>query len=89
MAVDSPRGEDAFSKAIFTWTPNVIHDFVATFFDDRFANARCDCVECFVPGCALPLSFAAFACAFEWIKNSIGVGNLVDQDYLRTFVLGQ
>jgi hypothetical protein len=49
-----------------------------TVLDDRVAIARGECVECFVPGGAFPLSFAAFAGAFEWIKNAIGIGYLVE-----------
>src|SRR6185369_5985682 len=47
--------------------------------DDRIANALCECVECFVPGRAFPFSFAAFACTFEWIKNAIWIGYLVQR----------
>src|ERR1041384_7502272 len=78
MAIDAPRGEDAFSETVFTRTADVIHDFLSTIFDDRFANASSECVECFVPGGAFPFSFAASACALEWIKNTIGICYLVE-----------
>src|ERR1044072_5063197 len=46
--------------------------------DDRIANAPRECVECFVPRRAFPFSFATFACAFEWEKNAIGIGYLIE-----------
>ena len=78
MPVDSPRRENAFGEAVFAGTSDVIHDLVPTIFDDGVANARGDRVECFVPGGAFPFSFATFSGAFEWIKNAIGIGYLVE-----------
>ena len=78
MAVDFPRSEDAFCEAVFTRTTHVIHDLVSTLFENRVANASGDGVECFVPRCAFPLSFATLAGAFEGIKNAIGICYLVE-----------
>src|SRR5689334_13387149 len=78
VTIDTPRREDALSKTVFTRPADVIHDLLSTVFDDRFANARGERVECFVPGRAFPLSFAAFASAFEWIKNAIRICYLVE-----------
>ncbi len=83
VTVNAPGGEDAFGETIFTGPPDVIHDLVATIFDDRFANSRGDVVERFVPGGAFPFSFAAFAGALERIKNAIGIVNLIER--CRTF----
>src|ERR1043165_3226173 len=78
MAVDAPRCEDAFSETVLTGTTDVIHDLVTAIFDDGVANACGDRVEGFVPGGALPISFAAFAVAFEWIQDAVGIGYLVE-----------
>src|SRR6185369_2948133 len=78
MTVDSPRRENAFRKTIFPGTTNVIHHFVAAILDDGFANTFGDGVEGFIPRGLLPLSGAAFARAFEWIKNTIRIGYLVE-----------
>ena len=78
MAINSPGGEDAFGETIFTGTPDVIHDLVAAVLDDRFTNARGDVVKRRVPTDAFPFAFAAFAGALEWIKNAIGIVNLVE-----------
>ncbi len=56
----------------------MIHDLVTTVFDNRIANTRGDGVECFVPRCAFPFSFATLTGAFEWIKNAIGICYLVE-----------
>jgi len=57
----------------------VIHDFIPSILDDRFANPRRDIVKGRVPGGALPFAFAAFAGALEWIKNAIGIMYLVER----------
>src|SRR6185369_8589436 len=83
MTVNSPRGENAFCKAVFTRTAHVIHHFVPAILDDGFANTLGDGVERFIPGRLIPLSRASFASAFEWIKNAIGISYLVE--CCRTF----
>src|SRR5690349_18405767 len=79
MTVNAPRRENAFSETVFAGTTDVIHDFVTTVFDDCVANAFSENVECFVPGGAFPFTFAAFARAFEWVKDAIGIGYLVER----------
>ena len=77
VTVNAPRRENAFGESIFAGTPDVIHDFVATIFDDRFANAGSDIVEDSIPIDAFPFTFAAFARALQGIKNTIGIGDLI------------
>src|SRR6185436_7400635 len=77
MTVDSPRCENAFSESIFTRTTDVIHDLVPAILNDCFADASRNVVERFVPGRLFPLAFAAFAGAFERIKDAIRIVNLV------------
>src|SRR5687767_3846782 len=83
VPVDSPRGKNAFRETVFAGTAHVVHDLLTAVFDDRFANAPGERVECLVPRGAFPASFAAFPAAFEWIQNSIGIGYLVERR--RTF----
>ena len=78
MTVNSPRGENAFRETVFARSADVVHDLMATVFDDRVANARGDRVECFFPCGAFPLSGAAFSSALQWIKNAIRIGYLVE-----------
>src|SRR4030095_16972454 len=56
----------------------VVDDFVAAVFDERIANFGCEGVEHFVPGCALPLPFAARTNALQRKEYAFGVVNLVD-----------
>src|SRR6185436_6252067 len=83
VTVDAPGRENAFGETVFAGATNVIHDLLTTVFDDGFANACGDRVECFVPSGLLPLAGASFAGAFEWMKNAIGIGYLVERR--RTF----
>src|SRR6476620_8835466 len=78
MTVNTPGSEDAFGEAILARATDVIHDFVAAIFHDRFTNARRDIVKRGVPGCLFPFSGAAFTGALEWKKNAIGIVNLVE-----------
>jgi len=61
-------------ETIFAGTADVIHDFVATFLDDRFAEMRAaivlsassQVVCSHFPSPRLPARF-------EWMKNAIGI----------------
>src|SRR5438046_7486505 len=77
MTIDSPRGENSFRESIFARPSDVIHDFVATIFNDRFADPRSDLIEHFIPAYAFPFSFSAFSGALQWIKNAIRIRYLV------------
>ena len=77
VTIDSPRREDAFCESIFAGAADVIHDLVFPILADGFADATGEGVECFIPGGAFPFTFAAFAGAFERVKDAIGIGDLV------------
>ena len=79
VTVYAPRGEDPFGETIFTRTPDVIHDLPSAIFHDRFANACGDIVKRCIPGSLFPFALTAFAGALEWIKNAIGILNLVER----------
>jgi hypothetical protein len=79
VAVNSPGSENAFCETIFARPPDVIHDLMTAVFHDRFANARGENVENFVPRCLFPFPFTAFTRAFQWIENAIGIGDLVER----------
>src|ERR1051326_193006 len=79
VTVDAPGGENAFRKSIFTGPADVIHDLAFAILNDRFANATRKIVEHLIPTDAFPFSFATLSRSFEWIKNSIGIGNLIQR----------
>src|SRR6185503_16104953 len=78
VPVDSPRRKDAFGETIFTGTPDVIHDLLATIFDNRFPDLSGEFIEHFVPTSLHPFPFAAFSGAFERVQNAIRIVDLVE-----------
>src|SRR5204863_8943721 len=78
MSVDAPGLKDAIYIPIVAGTAYVIDDFIAPIFDQRIPNPCCERIEHFVPGCALPLPFAALAHASERAKDAFGIVDLVD-----------
>jgi hypothetical protein len=68
----------AIDVAVVTGAAHVIYDFIATVFDQRIADLGRERVKHFVPGGALPLSFAARADSFEWKENALRIMKLVD-----------
>src|SRR5690349_11022880 len=83
MTIDAPCREDAFRESIFTGTPDVIHDFVTTIFDDRFTDSRREIIEDCIPTHLLPISCAAVADPFQRIEYSIRIIDLIQRR--RTF----
>ena len=83
MTVHAPRGKNAFRESILTGSPDVIHDFIATIFDDRFPNSGGKIIEHFIPTDAFPFAFAAFSRALQRIKNAIRIVDLIERR--RTF----
>ena len=77
VTINTPRSEYPFGKAILAGSADVVHDLVATFFNDCFSDSCRDRIERFIPGGAFPLSFAAFARPFQWIKDAIWISYLV------------
>src|SRR6185436_16816519 len=79
VAVDAPGMKNPLMiKQLMAGPADMIHDLVAPFFLQRFAHARSDVVEYFVPGRAFPFAFAALANAFQRIANPFGVGYLIE-----------
>src|ERR1044071_2567340 len=79
MTVDSPRRENSFRESILAGAPDVIHDFAAAIFNNRFANSCSQIVEDLVPTYAFPISCTTFPDAFERIENSIGIVDLIQR----------
>src|SRR5438874_222779 len=77
VTVNTPGGEYAFSETVFARPPNVVHDLIASIFNDRFPNARCNIVKRCVPGGLFPFTLAAFAGTLQRIKNAIGIMDLI------------
>src|SRR5205085_1975433 len=64
-------------------TSNVIHDLVLPAILQSAADLVGEIVEHFVPGNALPLSFAALSGALQGIQNALRIVDLIDGG--RTF----
>src|SRR6516164_1515171 len=58
-------------------TADVIDDFVAPPLNQRRTNPGSKIVKHFAPGNLLPFALTALASALEWIKNTLGVIDLV------------
>src|SRR6266404_1305301 len=79
VPVDAPRLEHSVDVAVVTGTAYVIDDLIAAILDQCVANLFGERVEDFVPGCSLPLAFAAGADSFEREENSLRIVKLIDR----------
>ena len=79
VAVHAPSRENSLRESIFARPPNVIHDLVATIFDNRLANPRRNIIKRLVPTDAFPFSFAPFASALQRVKNAIWIVDLIQR----------
>ncbi len=80
VAVDAPGVKNSLViEQLMSRPADVIHDLIAAIFLERFAYARRNVVEHFIPSNALPFAFAAFADAFERIANAFRVGDLIER----------
>src|SRR6266478_3912513 len=77
VPVNTPSGEDALGKTVFTGPADVIHDLVTTLLNDCFANATGNVIQRVIPTYSFPLAFTAFARALKRIKNAIRIGDLI------------
>src|SRR6202163_365403 len=85
VAVDAPRLRGAIHKVVLSGASYVIHDFFATIFLKRFADARAESLQHFVPRCPRPLSAPSRPRPLHRIQNAIGIMNLSDRSRpLRT-----
>src|SRR3954463_12995865 len=78
VAIDAPRLQHAFNIAFVARPANVIDDFVAAIFFERFADSACDRFQRFLPGDPLPLACAAVAYSLERMQDAVGVVDLID-----------
>src|SRR5438132_12306874 len=78
VTIHAPRTQYALHVAIVSRPPNMVHHFVAAVFDNSCANFGSECFQCLIPGCTLPLAFAALACTLQRIENALRVIDLVN-----------
>src|SRR6266481_6630238 len=79
VAVDAPRLRGAIHKVVLPGASHVIHDFFAAIFLKRFADARAESLQHFVPRSPRPLPAPAWPRPLHWIKDAIGIMNLSDR----------
>src|SRR5271156_2851469 len=79
VAVDSPCLQRALHDEVVPRTAHVVHHFFAAIFLKRFAYARAESLQHFVPRSSRPLSAAARAGTLHRIKDAIGIMNLGDR----------
>src|SRR3982750_1438936 len=79
MSINAPRGQNAFRESIFAWAADVIHDLLSPLFDVGFSDSAGDVIKRLVPTHLFPTPPAATSCALQWMKNAIGVMNLIQR----------
>src|SRR5215471_13065082 len=78
MPVHSPCSKHAFHITIVAWSSDMIHDFVATVFDDGSSDFGGECIQYLIPGGAFPFALATFATTFQRVEDTFGIVDLVD-----------
>src|SRR6266568_29162 len=78
MPIYAPGTQHAFHVAIVPRAPDMIHDLVATVFNDSCADFGGECIQYLIPGGAFPFALATFACAFQGVEDAFGIIDLVD-----------
>src|SRR6266516_7739934 len=78
MPIYAPCAKHSLHIAVVAGASNMIHDLVATVFDDGCADLVGKCVQHLVPGSALPFSLATFACTFQRVEDAFRIMYLVD-----------
>src|SRR5713226_3216470 len=79
VAVDAPCLRSPIHKVILSWASHVIHDFFATIFLKRFADARAESLQHLVPRSPRPLPAPARPRPPHRIKDAVGIMNLSDR----------
>src|SRR6516162_6555855 len=78
MPIYAPCAKHALHIAIVARASNMIHNLVATVFDDGSAYFGSESVQHLVPGGAIPFPLATFATTFQRVENAFRVIDLVD-----------
>src|ERR1700716_3521400 len=85
VTVDAPRLRGAIHEVVLSGASHVVHDFFATIFLKRFADARTESLQHLVPRSPRPLPAPARPRALHRIQNAIRIMNLRDRGWpLRT-----
>src|SRR5882762_1699465 len=79
VAVDAPRLRGAIHKVVLSGASHVVHDFFASIFLKRFADARAESLQHFVPRSPRPFPAPAWPGPLHRIKDAIGIVNLSDR----------
>src|SRR5215469_8945632 len=79
MSVNAPSLQRPLHDEVMPRTSDVIHDFFAAAFLNRFADAGSERLQNFVPRGSSPLPCTSFSDALHRIQNAIGIVNLIDR----------
>src|SRR6266568_5590018 len=78
MPIYAPGAQPTFHIAIVAWAPDMIHDLIATVFDDGCADFGGECVQYLIPGGAFPFALATFPRTFQRVEDTFRIIDLVD-----------
>src|SRR6266516_8196864 len=78
MPIYAPGAQDTLHIAIVAWAPDMIHDLVATVFDDGCADFSSECVQYLIPRGAIPFALATFPRTFQRVEDAFRIVDLVD-----------
>ena len=78
MPIDAPCTKHTFHVAIVAWSSDMIHDLIATVFDDGCADFGGECVQYLIPGGAFPFALSTFATTFQRVEDAFRIVDLVD-----------
>ena len=79
VSVHAPRRKHSFCKAVLAGAPDMIHDLVMPVLDDGFPYTPRQIIQSLVPPNSNPFPLATFSGAFQRIKNSVRIGDLIDR----------
>src|SRR5262245_15969313 len=78
VPIYAPGTQHTLHIAIVARASDMIHDLVATVFDDGRADFGGECVQYLIPGGAFPFPLATFARPFQRVDDPFRIVDLVD-----------
>ena len=78
VTIHAPGAQDALHITVMPRPANVIHDFIATTFNNGGSDFAGKGLQYFVPRCAFPLALTTLPYAFQRIQDTFGIVDLVD-----------
>src|SRR5256884_10019468 len=81
VTIHAPGTQDALHITVMPRPTNVIHDFIATTFNNGGSDFAGKGLQYFVPRCAFPLALTTLPYAFQGIQDTFGIVDLVDSGW--------